>query len=105
MKNIFHILSLGGNYQLVEWMCEEKNVDVNKVEFYGKTPLHHVVENFNIESHDSYIETIKCLINNGADWTKIDDFKRSPVDYADELGCDDLCLLFENAIKNNRKKC
>ncbi len=70
--NILHNAVRVNNIRLIKELLSKNDIDINKIDFYGYTPLHLAVR-FN------YFDIAKELIDNGANVNTIDSYKDTPL--------------------------
>ena len=95
-EKAFHNIVRSGNVELAQILIEKYNFSVNGKGHEGKTPL---IISVTYSERSATVEMVKMLIAHGADISIVDENGKSALDYATNLGYDDIAaVLTDNLI-------
>ncbi len=93
-ESFLHNIVRGGDMKFAQMLIEEYGFSVNDRGHGGKTPL--IISASYLE-RSVKVEMVEMLIEHGADTTMTDDYGKTALDYAVELGYDEIAqVLSEN---------
>lgn len=91
-----HIASGTQNLELIQYLINEGEYEINSIDDWGETPLFSIVETeSNQYNHSWKRNTLELLLNNGADPYAENNEGKTVYDYAVEYGDDYLAKLLE----------
>jgi ankyrin repeat protein/predicted DNA-binding WGR domain protein len=74
-----HFAVIKSNAQLIKYLVEEAHADINAADPLGRTPIHFAMNAS--KDNTELLSMVKYLLRNGADVTKQDNLKRTPMFY------------------------